>query len=298
MKQQDYIQYIEIDKNKTTKLVTISFAELQKYRNCIDWSYICSNITKETCTQEFYTKFFDKLFWNNTHFLNFVEDEDDLTKFSDKISASTLFKTKPNLSEDFCKKYTSRYRDDVESWGYRNVSVEMLKWNKNLTTDFMEEIFQDMCSMDDEYNHRKPYIAEAIVDGKQPITTSQYVKYIEGELDGAFSKFKKFAVLVNPRNNFSEKFIREHKRDFNQVSFLGTDQVKELLAFTENPISENALRIFKAKIDYVHLLNKLTRPELLDSMVKVCKKELFDVMIKKSGDLKNQNNLDYLKRIM
>ena len=296
-----FIQY-EINKfcsDKEPEIKTISFEHLKQHSACIDWQLISDNVTEETCTKEFYDIFNDYLQWNNSNFIAYVDEKDlyDNDRI-EKISLYHLFRAKPDLSEKFCRYVIELYnKNNGCRYHYYNTAYrEILTHNINLSTEFIEETFKKLLTDEVPSYEKESYVN--VLARNQKITEEQYSDYVEcRELRGYFRKFIKFIVLSNPKNNYSIDFIKSHRLDMNQRAFFNTEQVMEFIS--KNPISKNALEVFKTKINYIDLLNThALGEEILDNMVSVCKKELFDTLIKNGDQLHNDNNLNYLKSIL
>jgi len=299
-----YIEYwtpIEKDEDDFTRDITyttdkISFNDLEKHKNCIDWRYISGNITEETCTEEFYKKFSKHLNWYDGKFLNYVS-EDYLFEMRSAINISTLFAKNRQFSEEFISKFIGTI--DTENHKFRCAITDVINYQKDLSTEFLDKtIFTlfDKTENKDNYYYRD-YTLCSIGDNltlSQKITKEQFLNYVIKYPD-YFKKFSRFIALVNPKNEFDGEFIKSNKKGFNEKDFLQTKQVTRYLA--NNRISEEALKIFKSKLDWVGIINRCENTNAIEYMIPICKKELFDVFIKYS-DKVYPRKLDWLRSKM
>jgi len=278
---------------------TITFEELERHKNCINWNYISNSITKEACTRDFYTKFDKHLNWRTGNFLTYV-DEDYLLKKIYNIDKFFLFANRKNVSEDFCIKVLKQFEDMI--YEYNGIIKHIVSYVKNLSNDFIEKYvldkIQEAKSKDTCYTEISAcHTLAQEVAFKHRITEEQFLKYVNDNNNEYFTKFLRFVILTQSFNNFSKEFIKSNKRNLNEKSFLDTNQVRDYLA--EYTLSNNALEIFKSRINYIDLLNKYNLDvKHLEYMVPICKKELFDLFIKHSDKVKSDKKLSELGKLL
>jgi len=282
-------------RDENYELDRISFKDLERHTNCIDWFHISGFITKETCTEDFYTKFSKYLNWKNGKFLEYVSEEYLLLKLSE-IEIASLFSGR-KFSEDFCVKAINSEFANEFSFRYRRL-LECIIVTQKLSTEFFNKYILSIFDIKPEKNtynweieSTKNYIAD-LSPYYQKFTDEQFLKYVDG--NKYFKKFNRFVILSSENNNFSKEFIKAHKKDLNEKSFLTTKQVTNYLS--NHKISKNALEIFKDRIDWIALINKAEIKDI-EYMFPLCKKEFFNVFIKYSDDI-YPRKLDGLRDVL
>jgi len=307
----DYIEYIVDEKDVGRTIKRISFEDLHKYKDCIDWSFISNYITEETCTKKFYDEFIDYLCWRGSYvFLSYVSEEDLVVNFDRIYNLSNLFYNKRNYSEEFCEKCLNYILEKDESknkeyvygtYGYMSSLNGILRTNTNISFDFLEKYLLNIIIKPDTNKHFSNYYYDACNNlvKYQKLTEEQYLKYIKPEKLADrryFEKFDRFIALSNVRNNFSKEFIKENRENLNTKEFFKTNQVNEYLAINE--ISKNALEFFKSKIDFVKLINYCASIEKIAYMYPTCKKEFFDIYMKYSDKIRSPKKLSELATLL
>jgi len=278
---------------------TITFEELERHKNCINWEYISNNITKETCTEEFYTRFSDYLNWHRGNFLEYVSEEHLLKKFR-IISKDFLFSIKRDLSEDFCIKCLHDYKN--YNYDYTSILRCIVKNIKNLSNEFIEKYILDRIqkAKAKDTGYSEISLCRGLANElafNQKITEEQFLMYVDDSNNEFFTKFLRFVILTKSSNNFSKDFIKSHRKNLNEKSFLETKQVIEYL--TTHKMSNGALEVFKNKMDWIGLINRFNLDvNHLEYMIPICKKELFDLFIKHSDKIKNEKRLNELGKLL
>jgi len=298
-----FIKYYkkEFDNNGNlidTKEVKLSFDNMIKHSNCFDWYYLSNNITEDTCTRDFITTFGEHLKWYNGNFLMYVPD-DIILKNMNRIDKGSIF-SRRQFSEEFCSKIlddilntSPKYANDMY---FTNLKY-MIKYQKNLSNDFLQKYLFTKITTDKVKGIIPDYrVGELMRNLAEyfPLTEEQYLIYIV-KTSKYTTKFSRFTALVNADSNYSLDFIKNHRKGLNEKAFLNTDQVKYYLS--HNKISENALTVFKQRINWIDLINSHeTKAEVLEYMGKHCKKEIFDTIMKHSDKLNNKKNLEIVNR--